>query len=305
MAEQTEKTSWMQSGRVRAIAGAVVVFLVVVVVWFWMTRGHESTDDAQVDARVTQLAARVGGTVLRVAIKDNQEVDEGAVLVEIDPRDYEVALDRARAELANAEAESLAANANVPITSTTTSNTVSAGRGGVERARDDPRREERRENDRRRGAVAAVEHDERHAVAPERREGARDRRVARRPVSAQKRDVVSAQRRAHGARAEGHAFVHLAGQTPVGREVEQYDATAVAQRFERRRGVRKPGELTRGLVRPAHCGRRHRGARRCQATAGDHERERSNTGCERDAPGGAALADRRDDRTEAAERPEA
>jgi membrane fusion protein, multidrug efflux system len=135
MAEQTEKTSWMQSGRVQAIAGAVVVLLVVVVVWFWMTRGRESTDDAQVDARVTQLAARVSGTVLRVAIKDNQAVDEGAVLVEIDPRDYQVAIERAKADLAEAEAAAAAAMSDVPLTSTTASSGVVTAEGSVDQAR--------------------------------------------------------------------------------------------------------------------------------------------------------------------------
>ena len=60
-------------------------------VWFWITAGRESTDDAQVDAHVTPIAARVGGTVLRVPVADNQQVEAGAVLVEIDPRDYQIA----------------------------------------------------------------------------------------------------------------------------------------------------------------------------------------------------------------------
>ena len=60
---------------------------------------------------MTPVAARVGGTVLRVPVADNQPVEAGTVLVEIDPRDYQIALDRARAELANAEAEAAAANA--------------------------------------------------------------------------------------------------------------------------------------------------------------------------------------------------
>src|SRR5262245_15980980 len=135
MAEQTEKTSWMQSGRVRAIAGGVVVLLLVVVVWCWMTRGHDCTDDAQVDARVTQLAARVSGTVLRVAIKDNQAVDEGSLLVEIDPRDYQVAIERQKAELAEAEAAAAAAMSDVPLTSTTASSGVVTAEGSVDQAR--------------------------------------------------------------------------------------------------------------------------------------------------------------------------
>jgi len=116
---------------------AVAVALVAGVgagVWWWSTRGHESTDDAQVDAHVTPVAARVGGTVLRVPVADNQPVDVGTVLVEIDPREYQIALDRARAELANAEAELAAANANVPITATSTSSGVSTATSGVEQA---------------------------------------------------------------------------------------------------------------------------------------------------------------------------
>jgi membrane fusion protein (multidrug efflux system) len=135
MAEQEQKTPFMQSGRARAIAGAGAVLLVIVAAWFWMTRGRESTDDAQVDARVTQLAARVGGTVLRVAIKDNEPVDQGAVLVEIDPRDYQVAIERARAELADAEAASAAALSEVPLTSTTASSGVVTAEGSVDQAR--------------------------------------------------------------------------------------------------------------------------------------------------------------------------
>jgi len=123
------------SSRVRIIAAVAVVVLLGVGVWFWLTRGRESTDDAQVDAYVTPIGSRVGGTVLRVAVGDNQQVEAGAVLVEIDPRDYQVAVERARAELANAEADSAAAEANLPISKTSTTNSVAAARGGVDRAR--------------------------------------------------------------------------------------------------------------------------------------------------------------------------
>ena len=60
--------------------------------WWWATRGQESTDDAQVDAHVTPVAARIGGTVLRVPVVDNQQVKQGDVLVELDTRDYQIAL---------------------------------------------------------------------------------------------------------------------------------------------------------------------------------------------------------------------
>jgi membrane fusion protein (multidrug efflux system) len=109
--------------------------VIVVGVWMWLASGHESTDDAQIEGHVTQIAARVGGTVLNVAVNDNQQVATGAVLVEIDPRDYQVALEKAKAELADAEASAEAARANVPITSTNASSGVSTAQGSVEQAR--------------------------------------------------------------------------------------------------------------------------------------------------------------------------
>ena len=120
--------------RLPLIAGIVVILIVIAGVWLWATAGHESTDDAQVDAHVTPIAARVGGTVLAVPVNDNQQVEAGAVLVQIDTRDYQLALDRAKADLADAQAAAVAAHANVPITSTNASETVTGARGGVEQA---------------------------------------------------------------------------------------------------------------------------------------------------------------------------
>src|ERR1700730_2610140 len=131
MAEQVSLT---QQPRVRIAAGIVILVVIGGALWYWITAGRESTDDAQVDAHVTQIAARVGGTILRVRVADNQQVNAGDVLVEIDPRDYQVALDKARAELADAEANALAAQSNVPITSAETSSNVTTARGGVAQA---------------------------------------------------------------------------------------------------------------------------------------------------------------------------
>lgn len=134
MADAADTTSFTRSGRFRAIVGAVIVIAAGVGIWLWIARGRASTDDAQVDARVTPIAARVGGAVLRVPISDNQKVEAGALLVEIDPRDYQAALDKARAELADAEATSLAAASDVPVASTTTTGNVSTAQGSVEQA---------------------------------------------------------------------------------------------------------------------------------------------------------------------------
>jgi membrane fusion protein, multidrug efflux system len=129
-----EQIPFIQQPRVRIGAGVALLLVLGGAIWYWIASGRETTDDAQVDAHVTQIAARVGGTVLRVPVADNQEVNADAVLVEIDPRDYQVALDKARAELADAEASALAAKSNVPIASTTTTSDVATARGGVEQA---------------------------------------------------------------------------------------------------------------------------------------------------------------------------
>jgi membrane fusion protein (multidrug efflux system) len=131
MAEQPATRS---SGRLKYLIGAGVIALAVVALWWWHGLGRESTDDAQVDGHVTQIATRVGGTVLHVNVNDNQRVDAGTVLAEVDPRDYQVALDRAKAELANAEAAATAAHVNVPITSANVSSTLTTAQGGLDQA---------------------------------------------------------------------------------------------------------------------------------------------------------------------------
>jgi membrane fusion protein, multidrug efflux system len=137
MADQVavaDRQSLFENPRVRI--GIVVLLLAIggVGLWLWMTAGRESTDDAQIDAHVTQIAARVGGTITRVAVGDNQQVEAGAVLVELDSRDYQVAVDKMRAELADAEATALAAQSNVPITSAAATSGVTTARGGVTQA---------------------------------------------------------------------------------------------------------------------------------------------------------------------------
>jgi membrane fusion protein, multidrug efflux system len=120
--------------RVRIGIGIVLLALIGIGAWFFLTAGHETTDDAQIDAHVTQIAPRVGGTVTKVAAEDNQLVEAGATLIELDPRDYQVAVDKARAELADAEATALAAQTSVPVMSTTMASNVTTARGGVAQA---------------------------------------------------------------------------------------------------------------------------------------------------------------------------
>ena len=136
MADQIvlEKPSLLAQPRVRIGIAVLLLAIAGVAVWLWVTAGHESTDDAQIDAHLTQIAARIGGTITKVLVDDNQQVEAGAVLVELDPRDYQVTVDRMRAELADAEANAIAARSNVPITSATASGNLTTARGGVTQA---------------------------------------------------------------------------------------------------------------------------------------------------------------------------
>jgi membrane fusion protein (multidrug efflux system) len=135
MVDQPVKTRFTSTPQFRTTIGVVLLAVVAVGVWLFVTRGRESTDDAQVDGHVTQMAARVGGTVARSAVVDNKVVKAGEVLVEIDQKDYQIALDKARAELADAEATLLAAKSNVPLISTTARSGVSTAQSSVEQAR--------------------------------------------------------------------------------------------------------------------------------------------------------------------------
>jgi membrane fusion protein, multidrug efflux system len=113
---------------------AVVLVAVAAVFAYRYFSSYEDTDDAQVDGHLMPISARITGYVINVNVDDNQLVKAGDVLVQIDPKDYQVALDQAEADLANAQAEARAQNINVPITSQTTSSQVSAAEANVENA---------------------------------------------------------------------------------------------------------------------------------------------------------------------------
>ena len=130
-----EPSNAPRRGRRRWILLALLVPAAVVGGWLWRYYAvRESTDDAQIDGHINPVAARVGGIVIAVHVDDNQSVAAGTLLVEIDPRDYEVALERARAELAAAEAAARAAHIAVPVTTITTSSQVSGAQASLQNA---------------------------------------------------------------------------------------------------------------------------------------------------------------------------
>src|SRR6266700_131803 len=97
------------------IAGGAVVLAAIVGLLLYF-HNRETTDDAQVDGHITPMASKVYGRVAQVLVEDNQPVKAGQVLVKIDPRDYQAAVDQAKASLALAESEARSAGVDVPRT---------------------------------------------------------------------------------------------------------------------------------------------------------------------------------------------
>ncbi len=131
----TRPSRTQSSGFRIAIVIAVVVLLVVGFFAYRYFTSYESTDDAQIDGHINSISARISGHVIKLNVDDNQEVKAGTVLVEIDPADYQVAYERAKADFADAQAAALAAGVTVPITSVNTSSQVSSSEADVNSAR--------------------------------------------------------------------------------------------------------------------------------------------------------------------------
>jgi membrane fusion protein (multidrug efflux system) len=124
------------------LAGVAGLVLLIAVVFYYhdFIAPYESTDDAFIDGYVTLISSRVPGQVARLAITDNQEVKEGDVLVEIDPRDYEASLSQARADLAAARSQSDQSQAQVKVSEAKVAQAqaaVTAAEAEAQRANDD------------------------------------------------------------------------------------------------------------------------------------------------------------------------
>lgn len=97
------------------ILGGVLLLATVLGLFFYY-HNRESTDDAQIDGHITPVAAKISGRIGKVLVKDNQPVQAGELLVQIDQGDYQAALDQAKAALALAESEARSAGFDVPRT---------------------------------------------------------------------------------------------------------------------------------------------------------------------------------------------
>src|ERR1700726_703734 len=134
-ARYKRRSALLSNPRTKWILIIVALVILVGVFFLWRYLGsYESTDDAQIDGHVNSVSARISGHVSRLNVDDNQYVEKGTVLVEIDPADYEVAAAQARAEYADAQAQAAAAGINVPITDVSSSSQVSGAQAGVSSA---------------------------------------------------------------------------------------------------------------------------------------------------------------------------
>jgi membrane fusion protein (multidrug efflux system) len=111
--------------------GRILLFLAIIAVvavggiYLWRYfNTYEDTDDAQIDGHINAISARISGNVIEVLAEDEQYVKAGDVLVRIDPKDYEVALAKAQADLADAQAALESSRIDIPITSTNTASTL-------------------------------------------------------------------------------------------------------------------------------------------------------------------------------------
>jgi len=116
--EEDRRGLFQRHPAAKPIVFLVAIVAIVLVGWFWWeSRQWEDTDDAQIDGHIYPISARVGGQVIKVNFDDGQVVRRGDVLVVIDPTDYTVALERARADYQDSQAQAEAARYGVPVSS--------------------------------------------------------------------------------------------------------------------------------------------------------------------------------------------
>ncbi len=126
--EEKKPRHWIREHPIAVVV--ILVFLIVAAIggfllWQYLS-SYVSTDDAQVDAHINAVTSRIAGTVVGVYAEDNQTVKAGETLVDIDPRDYKVAIEQSKAQLTQAKAATQAQNPNVPITETSQQTNVTA-----------------------------------------------------------------------------------------------------------------------------------------------------------------------------------
>jgi membrane fusion protein (multidrug efflux system) len=130
---ETEIEKPQKSRKGILVAVIVVIVLAAAGIW-WRSTYTEDTDDAQVNGHLIQVSSRIAGQIIHVDVNENQAVKAGDPIAELDPRDFEVAVENAEAALASAKANAAAAGVAVPILSVNTGSTLSSANAGVSSA---------------------------------------------------------------------------------------------------------------------------------------------------------------------------
>jgi membrane fusion protein (multidrug efflux system) len=122
-------------GRAFTIFFLFLLIAACVGIYFWIqSRQYESTDDAQVEAHLNSISSRVDGSITRVYVDSNQIVKAGDPLVDLDPRDFQVALDQTRAQVTQARSQVSAQQPSVPITEVESSTNITGAEADVANA---------------------------------------------------------------------------------------------------------------------------------------------------------------------------
>ena len=131
--EPDDQRGFIRSHPISVVVGLIVLVGLAIGGYFLLAylNSYESTDDAQIDGHLNMIGTRIAGTITSVLVQENQQVNKGQVLAEIDPSDYQVALQRVEANLAQSQAQLRAANPSVGITQTTSETTVSTSQAEI------------------------------------------------------------------------------------------------------------------------------------------------------------------------------
>ncbi len=123
-----------KSGRRFIVIGVAIVLVAGALLFWWRSTFYEDTDDAQINGHLIQISSRIAGQVVKVYVDENQQVKAGDPIADLDPKDFQVAVEQDEANLQSAEAAYEAAKVNVPITGINTGSTLRSTSSDVEGA---------------------------------------------------------------------------------------------------------------------------------------------------------------------------